>query len=60
MTQSDINKSYTFWTMVLLVTSIVFAILVLSTKNMGFVLGYIALLSFALYVYKGTWKYLPQ
>jgi hypothetical protein len=60
MTQSDINKSYTFWTMVLLVTSILFAILVLSTKNMGFVLGYIAVLSFALYVYKGTWKYLPQ
>jgi hypothetical protein len=60
MSQSDINNSYTFWTMVFFVTAIVFVMLVSWTKNMGFVFGYIALLSFALYVYKGTWKYLPQ
>jgi hypothetical protein len=60
MSQSDINNSYTFWTMVFFVTAIVFVMLVSWTKNMGIVLGYIAVLSFALYVYKGTWKYLPQ
>jgi cell division protein FtsW (lipid II flippase) len=46
--------------MVFFVTTIVFVMLVLWTKNMGIVLGYIAVVSFALYVYKGTWKYLPQ
>jgi len=60
MSQSDINDSYRFWMMTMLVLGLVFVMLIAWTKNIGLILGYIAILSFSLYVYKGTWKYLPQ
>jgi hypothetical protein len=60
MSQADINYSYTIWRILFTVVFIIFVILIATGKNMYIILGLLVVLSYAFYVYKGTWKYLPQ
>jgi hypothetical protein len=58
--QTAIKNAYLFWMMIIIVIVFALIFIIVFTKNAYLFIAVLAGLSYASYIYKGTWKYLPQ